>query len=34
LGVRDPDMSGSEAGHVRPTSLETDMEIRYVRYGT
>jgi hypothetical protein len=32
--VRNPDMSGSGAGHVRPTSLEPGLRIGYVRSGT
>jgi hypothetical protein len=32
-GVRDPDMSMSGAGHVRPTSLEPGLGTEYVRYG-
>jgi hypothetical protein len=30
-GVRNSDMSGSEAGHVRPTSLETGLGTGYIR---
>jgi hypothetical protein len=33
-GVRNPDMSGSGAGHVRPTSLQTGLGTGYVRSGT
>jgi hypothetical protein len=32
--VRNPNMSGSRAGHVRPTSLETGLGTVYVRSGT
>jgi hypothetical protein len=30
-GVRDPDMSGSRARHVRPTSLESGLVTGYIR---
>jgi hypothetical protein len=33
-GVRDPDMSRSGAGHVRPTSLETGLGTGYARSET
>jgi hypothetical protein len=33
-GIRNPDMSGSGVGHVRPTSLKPDLGTGYVRSGT
>jgi hypothetical protein len=32
-GVRDLDMSRSEAGHVRPTSLKPGLKTEYIRSG-